>query len=386
MTGKNIAVTLEVVEDNGRRIDAAPEGVAIGALSLLPWQIHPVEKAADDFAGSAVYLVKVSYDLELEQDLAPIRWYELGLEFGEDASATVVDAVPRTSRVSQPAAAYDLTRYLEFAPAGKPGQVHLSEVNGAVFRHGVPGSSVRWRHASEHPDGIEPGSRSGWLALVVPDGCDRLPVTLSARFDLPADPDSPYWPVQEPAHFVLTLRDEQLGRPLAPAVAGERKAADPGEPSAFICYAHDDAEHKENVRKFADVLLAEGIDVHIDQYADARRRDWGHWAYRHLRHRDFVLVMASPMCQAVGDGDAEPEKHPGLRAEFDALRTLYQRNPEWRPYVLPVVLPERSEYEIPLFLGPAPNDYYRIDDYTPECVANLLLVMRSTERRTWSLR
>ncbi|WP_134731108.1 toll/interleukin-1 receptor domain-containing protein [Amycolatopsis nivea] len=385
MTDRNIAVKLAVVEDSGRRIDTAPEEAAIGALRLLPWQIHPVKKAADDFAGAAVYLVKVSYELELEQDLPPIRWYELGLEFGEDASATVVDAVPRTSRVPRPAAAYDLTRYLEFAPAGKSGQVHLSETNGAVYRHGVPGSSVRWRHASEHRDGIEPGSRSGWLALVVPDGCERLPITLSARFDLQAGADSPYWPVQEPVRFDLTLRDEQFKPPLTPAVPDGRRAFDPGEPSAFICYAHDDAEHKENVRRFADVLLAEGIDVHIDQYADVRRKDWGHWAYRNLRNRDFVLVIASPMCRAVGDGDAALEKHPGLRAEFDALRTLHQRNPEWRPYVLPVVLPGRSEYEIPLFLGPGPNDYYRIADYAPECVANLLLVMRSTERRTWSL-
>ena len=383
-----VSVGLVAVDDSGKRVDAAPDGVGIGELCLLQWQIHPAGRPTGQFTGSAVYLVKVNYELRLRPDLAPMRWFELGLRFCSGESTTVVAAVPRSSRGPQEAASYAVTDYLELVRTepGAARDLHLPEIDDSIRLYEVPGSSVRWQHRSDHPDGVEPGSRSAWLVLLVPEGQDRVSVELSARYDLRTSEDAPYRPVQEPAEFVITLRQEDFAPKVIPVAADRRPALEEGEPSAFVCYAHDSPEHKANVRRFADILIDAGIDVRIDQYDPPTRKDWAHWAYEHLRRRDFVLVMASAMCKAVGDGDAEPGLHLGLDSELNALRTLYQRNPQWRQYVLPVVLPEWTEFDLPLFLAPATMDYVPVLDYTSGGVADLLETMRSTEFRTWEPR
>ncbi|KAA9161581.1 TIR domain-containing protein [Amycolatopsis acidicola] len=380
-------VELAIVDDSGRWFDTAPDGTGIGEVRLLPWQVHKVALEPGEFDGMAGYLVKVNYDLQLVPELSPMRWFELGLEFHGSDSVTVVDAVPRNARSAVPAATYDLTNYLELVRAESPRQdhVHQPAVDDSVYRYGVPGASIRWRHVSGHTEGVQPGSRSAWLVLVVPERQTEQPVRVSVRYDLRADNDSGYLPAQEPAEFSVTLRPPESRPAVTPVVSDMRVVTDETARSVFICYAHDTPQHKANVQRFADVLLDEGVDVHLDQYDPGFRKDWAHWAYENLRERDFVLVMASPMCKEVGDGKADLTKHAGLRSEFDALRTLYQRYAQWARYVLPVVLPEQSKLDIPWFLAPETKNYYPVLDYTAAGVVELLSVIRGTERRTWSL-
>lgn len=382
----DVAVRLTIVDDGGRRVDTASEGVGIGELRLRASQIHAVPTAAGEFRGASAYLIKVNYELRLLPELAPMMWYELGLHLDDDTSATFLDAIPRTSRAAQAPSAHDINDFLQLVSAGPtgPGRVHLPFVDGRVVLHDIPGSSVRWQHFAENADGVHPGVHSAWVVLLAPEERRHQAVTLSVRYDLRNNEDSPYRPVQEPTGFVITLREDDRGPSIAPVARGRRTAPAVKPLSAFVCYAHDTLEHKANVRRFAELLMHEGIDVHIDQYDVGPRKDWGHWAAEQFSKWDFVLVMASPMCAAVGNG-AKSERHPGLRAEFEILRSLYQRYGEWAQYVLPVVLPEQSKEGIPLFLAPETKDYYPVVDYTSTGVEYLLNAMNKTGPRTWPL-
>lgn len=382
----DVAVSLRIVDDGGRRVETASEGMGIGELRLRPSQIHAVPTAAGEFHGSSAYLIKVNYELRLLPELAPMRWYELGLHLTDDTSATFMDAIPRTSRTAQAPSAHDVNDYLQLVPAAPtgPGRVHLPFVDGRVILHDIPGSSVRWLHFAEDADGVHPGAHSAWVVLLAPEERRHQAVTLSVRYDLRNDDDSPYRPVQEPTGFVITLREADREPSIAPVARRRRTDQAVDLLSAFVCYAHDTPEHKANVRKFAQLLMHEGIDVHIDQYDVGPRKDWGHWAVEQFSKWDFVLVMASPMCAAVGNG-AGVERHPGLRAEFEILRSLYQSYAEWAQYVLPVVLPEQSKEGVPLFLAPETKDYYPVVDYTSAGVEYLLNAMNKTGPRTWPL-
>ena len=62
----------------------------------------------------------------------------------------------------------------------------------------------------------------------------------------------------------------------------------------MISYAHEDAGHVAKVRRLADLLRAEDLDVRLDQYDAEHRQAWGWWTLDELLSADRVLVVASP--------------------------------------------------------------------------------------------
>ncbi|MEW1761234.1 SEFIR domain-containing protein [Streptomyces cyaneofuscatus] len=144
---------------------------------------------------------------------------------------------------------------------------------------------------------------------------------------------------------------------------------DPSEPDAaprvFVTYAHDSYEHKENVRAFGEFLATSGIDVRMDQWELHQRRDWHLWSIREMKTADFVIVVASPECRRVGDGEVGQHERRGLQSELRLLRELYNRdNADWTPRVLPVVLPGGSVDDIPLFLTGGNKDHYPVTGFS----------------------
>lgn len=132
----------------------------------------------------------------------------------------------------------------------------------------------------------------------------------------------------------------------------------------FVSYAHDDEQHIESVLAFCEFLMGCGIDVHMDRWDLARRRDWYQWVVRQIRAAEFVLVVASPACRRVGDGDIENTRHRGLQTELALLRELMQSDrARWLSRVLPVVLPGGSVDDIPLFLQPQTADHYCVHGF-----------------------
>lgn len=382
-----VFIPLTLVDDDGRRLDYAPAEVAIGIVKLAAWQVHPVVVEPGLFNGLSAYLVKVNYELALEPDLTAMPWFEIGLQFTGEARTTVLDAVPHGSSAPQQAGSYVLNRHLQLVPADSSGAApaYLPAVDERVDVYGLGSASVRWRHSTPSRAGVRPGSRTAWLVLLAPAGRTQQVCQLSARYDLRPDEDATYRPTQRAATFTISLDDpsESAVRPSATAAHRTEPASDAR--SVFICYAHESAQFKADVTRFANVLLDEGLDVHLDQFDVGTRKNWRNWAQANFVDCEFTLPIASPRFREVGEGRFVENQNSGLRNEITILETYYQRHPEWHSYVLPVILPGRSNRELPVFLGPESCDYYKVDDYTPRGVAYLVDAIRKTERRTFRL-
>ena len=136
-------------------------------------------------------------------------------------------------------------------------------------------------------------------------------------------------------------------------------------PRVFLSYAHDDEQHADSVRSFGEFLTLCGIDVHMDRWSLDRRRDWYQWAIEQIKRADFVLVIASPMCRLVGDGESGGAGHRGLQSELSMMRELLHADRSaWLQKLLPVVLPHGSVGDIPLFLQPRIADHYLVREFT----------------------
>ncbi len=157
----------------------------------------------------------------------------------------------------------------------------------------------------------------------------------------------------------------------APVGSGLRLAE--GRPRVFVSYAQESDQHKRDVLLFAECLHHSGVGVIIDQDVAPPRQDWQLWATHNIKASDYVLVIASPMCRLVGDGEIDPNLHKGLQAEMRTLRDLYNSNhPYWLRRVLPVILPGMSVEYIPQFLQPHDADHYRVVSLDETGTADLM--------------
>jgi hypothetical protein len=382
-----------------RGLDSTPDRIRVGVIRLRRWQVHPIDAAAATFPGRSPYLIKVNYQLELEPDLPPLRWFEfdLALVETEPGQATILDALPRAASTPTPRTAHVISRHLDLVPTGDTATVDAFQpaTTTAIVVHGIGSPEIRWRHAALEPAGIQPGSYVAWLVLLVNDTQVEQWFELTARYDMDTDPD--YTPFQRPTRFPLTLQPPRgmahsptLGEPAAAitpttdtVVAIERVD---DRPRVFICYGHDDAAHKRAGRTLGRVLLAAGVDVHLDVWDEGRRRDWQHWAINQITEADFVVILASPVCRDVGDGTYRGTDHGGIRSELDIVRNLLHHHPQWQDYLLPVVLPGESTDNLPLFLRPRTASHFLIKELTVAGVSELVAVMHETQRRAWPLR
>jgi hypothetical protein len=161
--------------------------------------------------------------------------------------------------------------------------------------------------------------------------------------------------VRETADELPEIADRQAD-PSAPGTSA---------PRVFLSYAHDDERHADSVRAFGEFLTLCAIDVHMDRWALDRRRDWHHWAIEQIKCADFVLIIASPMCRLVGDGESGGAGHWGLQSELSVMRELlHSDRSAWLQKLLPVVLPHGSVGDIPLFLQPRTADHYLVREFT----------------------
>jgi nucleoside phosphorylase len=144
-------------------------------------------------------------------------------------------------------------------------------------------------------------------------------------------------------------------------------------PRVFISYAHDSAEHKAQVRRFAGFLTANGIDARLDLWDDVGRLDWSAWMIEQWREADFVLVVASPEYLRRAEGTGVASVGRGVQFETAILRDEQIRDrASMLGKVLPVVLPGRSVSELPLFLQPYSATRYVVTAFTREGAEDLL--------------
>ncbi|WP_018686999.1 SEFIR domain-containing protein [Actinokineospora enzanensis] len=383
----DIEVTLALVDNTGRRIDDGPAEVAVGQVRLGRWQVHSVTGAgAATFPGKVAHLVKIGYDLRLRPDAPVVRSFEVDFSLlGRDSA--VVAAVPEGAAVRRPATSYALSRVLEFVPVADvaDADVHIPPTGGPVHVYGTGGDSIRWRHVGQGKSGVHPGSYSAWIVLLAPEGSTTQGFRVTARFDPEPDGEDDLRPTPKSGEFEISLAASAQ----SPAVSA-RNSDIPGialpdySPQVFICYVHENESWKEQVRSFANLLRSHGTEPRIDEEQEGPRTEWDQWALREIRAADFVIVIASPTCRAVGDGTYEGAGHPGIRSELRVIRNLLQRYPDWEAHVLPVVLPGAEIHDIPMLLGPYTLDHYIVEALIGSELEYLLKAIRSTPRwRGW---
>ncbi|GAA2996063.1 toll/interleukin-1 receptor domain-containing protein [Actinokineospora diospyrosa] len=361
MTTDSTGVDLVLVNAATRHVSTAPAAVEIGAVRLGGWQVHPV--APTRFPGRAAHVVKINFDLWLAPDVPVPPWLEVGFDFGADA--VVVDAVPRASSSPGPGRTYAVDQHLSLVEANTG--VHLPEVSSTVQVFGIGGREIRWRHRDPRP-----GSHAAWIVLLTPQDATHVPVTASARYDLPPEETFGYAPATRPHTFDLDLAP---GIPVA-QVEAPALAAPTVSPRVFVSYAHEDHEHISKVVALAEFLVSRGLDVHMDRWDLEVSRDWYLWAIGQIKAADFILVVASPACKAAGEGEVSDEVNRGLQSEMGLLReALHARRSVNRTRILPVVLPGRSIEEIPVFLQPHTVDHFIISDFTVAGTEDLLRIL-----------
>jgi hypothetical protein len=287
--------------------------------------------------------------------------------------------------------------------------LQLGPANG---HPGGPGNAIANRSTrgprSRRPRGAEPQTAYRYSCLspaIIASGCGLsrfswsfaarpghplLPVcrTVFAVLDLPMDTEPVRWAASVEATFVggagrRRARTNRRVSTLDRHPWGSRRTGDPVRtPEVFISYAHDSRRHVRRVLELAEFLAGRGIRVHLDQWADDSRRDWGHWATDRIRHCDYVLVVASPDYKRVGDGFATRLANLGAQSEAALIRDLLHRDrPTWLPRLLPVILPGRSLAEVPDFLQPYAAGHYRITDFSNRGAEELLRVL--TRQPAW---
>ncbi|MDQ7807306.1 toll/interleukin-1 receptor domain-containing protein [Amycolatopsis sp. A133] len=360
-----------------KSIDSAPDGIAIGLIRFSGWQLHRIDPLPGGFAGHAAYLVRVNYEFDVPAEVAPPAWAEVEFAF-DAAEVMVVDAIPRAVAAAEPARSYELTGQLNFVrpTAGRsPWAADASEANvalPAVRPHvdcfGLGSSRVRWRHSGAVPA----GTHTAWLVLLTPPDRTELPVLAGGAYQRAADAEPGLRASGRPDAFTVRL-------PGAPEPEVPATTADGSAPRVFVSYAQESAAHKEAVVRLCRLLVAEGVDVRVDQDGLDRRRNWDRWTTTQILRTDYVIVVASPAYRAVGDGELTDEtRHRGIRSEYSRLADLLHRYPDrWTKKLLPVVLPGRSPDEIPLAFLPAIGDYYPLSAFTRAAAADLLSVLFS---------
>ncbi|MFE7028796.1 SEFIR domain-containing protein [Streptomyces sp. NPDC057621] len=211
------------------------------------------------------------------------------------------------------------------------------------------------------------------LAVVGPDGLRVRARDTGRGFRLLlSDPHLPPDLLFGPENGAGTA-EPQAARLVQPAPASSDGPASARAPQVFVSYAHDSPEHKENVRAFCEFLVANSIDVQADVWNLDKRRDWPLWAIRVIPKADFVIVVASPECRRVGDGEVESHERRGLQSEMRVLLELHNADVGvWTDKILPVVLPGGSTSDIPLFLQPTGSDHYLVTDFNTTGAENLL--------------
>lgn len=370
--------------DAAKAMDVAPNGIAIGLITLRGWQVHRLSPMTRQFAGRTLFLVRVNYDFDVDPEAPEPSWAQVEFRFPEP-DVLVVDAIPRRVTAAVEAGLYELSGQLNFLPrapgtAGRwldgpaPTDIVLPALTPRIDCFGLGGHVVRWRHSGSAPV----GAHAGWLVLEVPENYELLSVVAAGQYQVATDPSLRLRPSSRNDAFVLKLPPAGPDPSSDGAHVAEVGLVRRGVgPRVFVSYAQESASHKHDVTQLCRLLQDHRVDVHFDQQGLDTRRTWEDWINTQILRSDFVIVIASPEYRAVGDGEISDDRRLGVRSEYLRLADLLHRHRnEWTRRILPVVLPGRSPEEIPLGFLPGIGDYYRLDDFSAAGVADLLRVLR----------
>jgi hypothetical protein len=142
----------------------------------------------------------------------------------------------------------------------------------------------------------------------------------------------------------------------------KRPARMPERPTVFISYAHESDDHAARVLAFADKLVADGIDVILDQYNPHPPQGWPAWMDDGLNRANFVLMVCSPAYYRRVKRREAAGKGLGVQWEGNLIYNALYGNVSQGDKFIPVLLTGFSPDDIPeLACG---FTRYQIDAFT----------------------
>ncbi len=131
-------------------------------------------------------------------------------------------------------------------------------------------------------------------------------------------------------------------------------------PKVLISYSHDSSAHKVRVLRLADRLVADGIDVILDQYAGVPPEGWPQWMEREVEAANFVLVVCTETYLRRFKGQEAPGTGRGVRWEGLLLSGEIYNGDSKNPKFIPVLMDQEQAKNIPTPL--ASTSRYLITD------------------------
>jgi hypothetical protein len=365
-------VPLQLV-DASKSLEMTPNGIPMGVVKFRGWQLHRISPLPPEFTGHAAYLIRSNYEFDIEPGVPAPSTASVRFEFPAGDFA-VVDVVPRRVTESTGEVAYELDQQLNFvrrngnsswSPGAATATVELPPMLPVIAGYGPGATTVGWDHTGTVPA----GTHTGYFVLRAAHDATAAKVVARATYDVRMPREDRLKPSARPDAFVIPLPAEPTG----PAFVDTAATARPGGPRVFVSYAWDSPAHLDAVDRLVALLCAHGVAVRFDRDGDEVRRNWELWTSTEMSRADFVLVVASPVYLAASRGELPPDRHRGVRSEFERLADLHHRyRDEWTRKLLPVVLPGRSSDEIPLSFLPGIGNYYEVPAFTEDGAAALL--------------
>src|SRR6267378_1916632 len=94
-------------------------------------------------------------------------------------------------------------------------------------------------------------------------------------------------------------------------------------PSAFISYSWDDEAHKEWVRRLAERLRADGVDVTLDRWATVPGDQLPAFMERAIRENQFIVIVCTPRYKTRSDAR---EGGVGYEGDIMAAEVMTRQN------------------------------------------------------------
>lgn len=132
-------------------------------------------------------------------------------------------------------------------------------------------------------------------------------------------------------------------------------------PKVFISYSHDSAHHMDRVLEKCNRLVADGIDVILDQYVKGTPTEgWPRWMDLNIKNYDFVLMICTPLyCKRVM-GEEEPGVGLGVKWEGNLIYQHIYNNDSANEKFIPCLFAEGKPENVPTPLQGATR--YNLDN------------------------
>lgn len=116
-------------------------------------------------------------------------------------------------------------------------------------------------------------------------------------------------------------------------------------PKVFLSYSWDDSEHKRWVLNLAKALVANGVDVILDQYELQLGRNLTHFMERAVQDADKVILIMTENFKLKAEG-----RQGGVGYEFSMINAEWYKNQTDNTKFIPVLRGKDRKKSVPIFV------------------------------------